>query len=254
MAELHSDLPNHSDTWEWQAQSQPKQFVYAPQLNQHIHSHWFKPNYWRENNAVMAVRVGRGKTYFIAHEGRTMVLRRYLRGGMVRHFTKDKFLYRGLAQTRVQREIDLLLYMHTHGLNVPKPIAGWCKQSTFIYRNALLLEAIPHAQDFHHLLCQEALPEILWQNAGRMVKQMHSLGVYHHDLNIHNILVDNEQTVWLIDFDRCERRPHDHKAEQWKSANITRLKRSLDKEQLQMNEYYMDDMQWQAFLNGYKAS
>ena len=254
MAEHHSDLSNHSDAWEWHAQSHPKQFVYAPQHNQDIHSHWFKPKYWQENNAVMAVRVGRGKTFFIAHEGRTMVLRRYLRGGMVRHLTKDKFHYRSLAQTRVQREIDLLLYMHAHGLKVPKPIAGWCKQSAFTYRNAVLLEAIPHAQDFHHHLCQAPLPEVLWHSAGRTVKHMHSLGVYHHDLNIHNILVDNEQTVWLIDFDRCERRPLENKAEQWKAANLARLKRSLDKEQLRMSDYYMDDAQWHAFLTGYQSA
>ena len=251
MAEPHIDSLNHTGAWEWQAQPQPEQFVYVPQCNQHIHSHWFKPHYWQEQNAVMAVRVGRGKTYFIAHEGRTMVLRRYLRGGMVRHLTKDKFFYRGLDQTRVQREIDLLLYMRTQGLNVPNPIAGWCKQSTFTYRNALLLEAFPHAQDFHHHLCKEPLAEDLWRHAGRMVKKMHDLDIYHHDLNIHNILADAQQAVWLIDFDRCEHRPQNNQAELWKAANIARLKRSLDKEQLRMNEYYMDESQWQAFLSGY---
>ena len=46
------------------------------------------------------------------------------------------------------------------------------------------------------------------------------------DLNIHNILLDEDEKVWIIDFDKC----YQQSGEKWKQSNLARLKRSFEKE------------------------
>jgi 3-deoxy-D-manno-octulosonic acid kinase len=58
---------------------------------------------------------------------------------------------------------------------------------------------------------------------GAEIARFHAHGVYHADLNAHNILL-TDASVWLIDFDRGELR---HPARAWQQANLARLKRSL---------------------------
>ena len=51
-------------------------------------------------------------------------------------------------------------------------------------------------------------------------------GVNHTDLNIHNILIDDKDKVWIIDFDKC----HQASEGRWRELNLERLKRSFLKE------------------------
>ena len=73
---------------------------------------------------------------------------------------------------------------------------------------------------------------------GETIKRFHSTGFYHPDLNVENILIDDAQNVFLLDFDR------------WKSrgakkrigiTNIERLKSSIRKTYGMSNEekYYV---------------
>lgn len=55
---------------------------------------------------------------------------------------------------------------------------------------------------------------------------MHQVGVNHTDLNIHNILIDDKDRVWIIDFDKCRFET----SGDWKHQNLDRLKRSFEKE------------------------
>lgn len=63
-------------------------------------------------------------------------------------------------------------------------------------------------------------------------------------------MIDQDDKIWLIDFDKCERRSHD---ENWKLANIDRLKRSLDKEDKLHTKFDITDAQWRNFLEGYRG-
>ena len=53
---------------------------------------------------------------------------------------------------------------------------------------------------------------------------MHNAGIHHHDLNMHNILVDEEETVFIIDFDRARIRKN--LGMRGRIANLRRLLRS----------------------------
>ena len=70
----------------------------------------------------------------------------------------------------------------------------------------------------------DALSLLTWVSIGRCIRRFHDLGVCHADLNAHNVLL-GEETVHLVDFDRCRLRADGL----WRDGNLVRLRRSLEK-------------------------
>ena len=81
-----------------------------------------------------------------------------------------------------------------------------------------------------------------------MIRRFHDHGVWHADLNANNVLIDNENRLYLIDFDRGRLR---QAAPQWQQANLDRLKRSLLKLQSKTESFYFAESDWQTLLGGY---
>ena len=81
----------------------------------------------------------------------------------------------------------------------------------------------------------------VYRRIGQEVRKMHDAGVNHTDLNIHNILLDDSQRVWIIDFDKCGHQAGDD----WKEGNLNRLKRSF------LKEVHKRQIQWQESDWGY---
>ncbi len=217
----------------------------------HIHAaqiSWFDPEYWAQQKAITGTTTGRGITYFIQYNGIAMVLREYLRGGVIAKFVKRHFWFNGLEHTRVYQEMALLDAMQQHGLNVPKPIGGLIQRCGVVYRNQILLERISGAQDFHAHCQHDFVDNVHWQALGAEIAKMHQMGVYHHDLNIENVLLDNAGKVWLIDFDKCKFMQPDP---QWQIANLARLARSIRKQRQQHADYCINEANWQAVLTSY---
>ncbi len=77
---------------------------------------------------------------------------------------------------------------------------------------------------------------------------MHNAQVNHTDLNIHNILIDDQQQVWIIDFDKC----YQQSGEAWKQGNLDRLKRSFVKE-VGKRDISWQQGDWQPLLEGYQS-
>lgn len=216
---------------------------------------WFEPEFWRQQNAITGTSKGRYTTYFVKYnEDSTainMVLRHYYRGGMIRHVSKDKFVFTGLTRTRAYQEFELLVQMTELGLPVPRPIAGMISRHLGVWcMNDILIEQIENASDGFHYLLANPLLDTEWEKIGQVIKMFHKNGIYHADLNIHNILIKQPSSdIYLIDFDRCEQRAPDIK---WQSQNLDRLKRSLLKEKRLHPTFNFSEQDWKCLLAGYQ--
>ena len=71
----------------------------------------------------------------------------------------------------------------------------------------------------------EPLAPAAWHAIGSCVRRFHDAGVCHADLNAHNVLLDADGGVHLVDFDRGSIRAPGA----WRTANLARLERSLAK-------------------------
>lgn len=209
----------------------------------------FSPQYWQDRDAVTGTSHGRGTTYFVRQDQQNWVLRHYRRGGMVGKLVKDSYLYTGIERTRPVAEYRLLAKLHQMGLPVPKPVAAHVERLGIRYRGDILIEQIPGARDLVAWLKEKALSAQQWQAVGALVRRFHDAGVYHADLNAHNILMAEDGKLWLIDFDRGACRADGV----WKEDNLARLLRSFNKEQGKLPGFHWQAQQdWQALMAGYE--
>lgn len=212
----------------------------------------FDAAYWQAQQAVTGHSHGRNTVYFVRAKtaATDWVLRHYYRGGLIGKLNRDWFAPVPPACSRALAEFRLLLWMHQAGLPVPAPVAARYQRRGWGYSADILLERIAGSQDLFGYLQQQALDAAQWQQLGSRVAQLHQAGVYHSDLNCHNILLDQHGQFWLIDFDKCRRRA----GQDWWPEPVARLQRSLLKEQRLRSPFYFTPTDWQAFLLGLGSS
>ncbi len=211
---------------------------------------WLDINYWRDRDGIAGQSTGRSTTYLISHPQGEYVLRHYYRGGAIRYISKDYYCYYGLEKTRIYAEFTLLEQLQAWNLPAPAPIAGRITRKGLLYKADLLMATIPNATDVFQRLCQHALTPSVWQSIGMTIARFHQHGVYHADLNCHNLMLDKAEKIWLIDFDRAEIKPM-HPS--WTTQNLARLYRSLVKEKNKNTLFYFDDNNWAQLLIGYDS-
>lgn len=210
----------------------------------------FTPSYWQQQNAVLGTAQGRGTTYFVQHKSNQWVLKHYYRGGLIGKVINDRYFFTGHQNTRAVREFSLLKKLQALSLPAPKPIAIQIKKQGLYYQADILTERIAHAKDLVAILQHQPLSDEQWQKIGGCLQQFHHHGIYHHDLNAHNILIDNHENIWLIDFDRGEQRAPE---KQWQQANMNRLLRSFNKEKQLYSDFHWRTEHWKMLLTGYLA-
>ena len=210
--------------------------------------------FWQERNAITGSAQGRGTTWFVkqsdnkSEQGKNWVLRHYYRGGLIGKIINDSYLFTSQKNTRAAREFTLLAHMQKLALPAPKPIAYRVTRHGLFYRADLLSSRIENAQDLVAILMKKSITDDLWFNIGKTIKRFHEQGIYHHDLNAHNILVDNNNKPWLIDFDQGEQRAI---KQDWQQKNIQRLLRSFNKEQNKLTTFNWLEKNWETLLAGY---
>ncbi|WP_434357290.1 3-deoxy-D-manno-octulosonic acid kinase [Parasalinivibrio latis] len=222
---------------------------YDPALLSESPEACFSADYWQQQGKISGSAKGRGTTWFIRGKELEMALRHYRRGGLFGKLVSDSYLFTGWESTRSYQEYVLLKWLAEQGVNVPRPVAARAVKAGLAYKADILVEKVPMAKDLVHLLEEESLPEEMYRQIGVMIAQMHQAGVNHTDLNIHNILVDADQKVWIIDFDKCARQSGDS----WHQDNLSRLKRSFYKEQERRSIHWQEG-EWSALLQGYEEA
>lgn len=172
------------------------------------------------------VEGGRGGVRYAPGEHGRTVIRHYRRGGLVARVLGDRFLYTGAPRTRPVREFAVLAAAHALGLPVPRPVAAQFLRGAVFYRADLATAAIEPALTLASLVAHGELAGFEWRALGRTIRRFHDAGVWHADLNAHNVLRDDGGAFWILDFDRgWLAPPRDH----WRRANLARLERSLRK-------------------------
>jgi len=192
----------------------------APQ----VEACWFDPGWWQAAGRLRVRQGGRGAIGFLDTPAGPLVLRHFRRGGALARLLGDRYLWLGLERSRGFREFRLLAALRGRGLPVPMPVAAHCRHRGLVFYTAdLLTRELPAAETLAERVGAERATREDAAAVGALLARFHAAGVYHADLNAHNIVWSGEG-MHLLDFDRGRlRRP----ARGWQLANLARLRRSL---------------------------
>ena len=216
-----------------------------------VDADWFVPEHWRKHGALRPQTGGRGGVQLIATPAGECVLRHYHRGGMVAKLMGDRYLWRGADATRCFAEFRLLAEIARLGLPGPAPVAARYQRHGLFYRADLITRRIADAQTLAESLAAGRLDAELARETGALVARFHRAGIWHADLNAHNVLVTTS-ALHLIDFDRGRLRAP---AEGWRLANLQRLHRSLVKlGAAAQGEAAFRATLWTPLLDAYEAT
>ncbi len=130
----------------------------------------------------------------------SVVVKHYFRGGLVRFLSKRRYLRWG--KPRCQAEYELIQKVRRLGINAPEPIAfayrgvlfyqGWLVTREIKYHRTLA--EISHADEQHaHTVMKTVLQYLL-----TLVNHK----ILHPDLHPGNVIVDRQNQVYLLDFDK----------------------------------------------------
>nr|WP_240503649.1 MULTISPECIES: 3-deoxy-D-manno-octulosonic acid kinase [Pseudoalteromonas] len=224
-------------------------YLLTPDINKDtIDLNWFDAQFWQAKNAIVATKEGRSTAWFFEHHQKVNVLKHYWRGGLVGKLLSDQYLYTGLKNTRVYQEFALLCQLEKLGLPISKPVAAKISRTGLVYRGSLITEAVKGAQSLCERLRAEPANHLALKKVAQTVARFHQAGVYHADLNINNILFDECDEVYLIDFDRGELKTP---SRTWQQANLSRLERSFNKEADKWPTFYFTQDDWLLLQQSY---
>ncbi len=207
---------------------------------------WFDP---RTFGGEAVGEGGRQAAWFVQGPFGAAVLRHYRRGGLRARLGRETYFWLGAARTRSFAEYRVLARLRAADVAVPAPLGAAYWRRGLGYRAAILVARIPGARTLAGCLAAapDAAPDAAlaaadgtaggttaWRKpravdplpVARAIHAMHEAGVSHADLNAHNILLDAQGRVWLIDFDRAAvgvASPGQRR------KNLLRLRRSLVK-------------------------
>lgn len=204
--------------------SQAGAMLYDARYADQFDAQWFDPEHWRARDAARPTAGGRGTSWFI--DGlEAWVLRRYRRGGLVGRWIHDSYVWTGEPRARPIAEWRLLAWAHDAGLPVVRPVAACYSRHGPGYRGALITARVA-GRSLAERVADGAPSARSWVAAGAAIRRCHAAGLDHADLNLHNVLVADDDAVWIIDLDRGVRRSSPGA---WSERNLARLTRSLDK-------------------------
>ena len=203
---------------------------------------WLKDGYGPALlNALEAIKAdradrlqgGRGIIYRVPFDTRGPALvRRYRRGGLVRHFVHD--LYRD-RPPRPFAELCTTVTAHERGVPTVEVLGAGVKWQSFgFYRGTLITREARGFLNWREWLhTQPSVEErrVVTEKILQAINTMHQSGICHADLNLTNILVrhdSGQSEALIIDFDRARLFPTPLPSSHRK-RNLARLRRSMEK-------------------------
>jgi 3-deoxy-D-manno-octulosonic acid kinase len=154
------------------------------------------------NDKTEGVLGGRGSIKRLELEGFGPVIIKYnTRGGLIRLFIERTYIRTGKPCNRI--EFEQLINASRFGVNVPEPVAFATRGSLF-YRGWLVLKEIKNSETLASVsLKDEARIAKLLNEIRRQVTILINSGLYHVDLHPGNILVNDNDEIFIIDFHKA---------------------------------------------------
>ncbi|MBL4712037.1 MAG: 3-deoxy-D-manno-octulosonic acid kinase [Gammaproteobacteria bacterium] len=202
-----------------------------------------------QSDTVASEGIGRAKVVYFSDEDKSFVLKHYYRGGLVASIVKDSYIGFDPDKTRAFQEFRLLKKMQELELPVPVAAAACAVKGLFSFRMDLITEEIKNVKTLADKLSGQPLTQDRWNSIGACIRLFHLHDIYHADLNTRNILLNDKDEIYIIDFDNSYFRRGENA---WKMANLLRLKRSLLKFKENTDSFCFDEKNWSAFLAGYE--
>ncbi len=221
--------------------------LYDASLVSQISESLFDPDRYPGAPEAPGYAGGRGSTLFIRHADQDWVLRHYHRGGFMGRWLDDQFVWLGLKNSRPYREYLLLEELARRELPSPIPVAARVLRRGLIYSADLITLQIPDVLPLSTRLASDGLADGGWRDVGRLIGRFHRENIFHADLTAHNLQIDSEDRLYLLDFDRGKVMAGPGS---WSDANLQRLHRSLRKISLDGSVSF-GAREWQALTAGY---
>lgn len=147
---------------------------------------------------------GRGVIKFVeVPDIGAVAVKQYCRGGLLSFFVKERYLTSN--PPRPALELKTLQEAQKLGVNVPAPL-GFAIEGRLVYRAWLFTREIPK---------HKSLSEIAQSDLGRLPGLVDKLvtqvciliasGIRHVDLHPGNVVVSEDDTVFLLDFDKADK-------------------------------------------------
>lgn len=209
----------------------------------------FDPDYWKTRPGSELFGSKRGESVRFSLHGRDVILRHYYRGGIVRKMITDQYLWLGKAMSRPWLEWSILERAGKAGLPVPRPVAACLCRTGFWYRAAIMMTYLENTEILAARLSTRKIRRKSWYQLGLLIKRMHAEGIRHADLNASNILIDQQDQFYLIDFDKARVM---NQLGDWQWGPLFRFRRSLDKFNREQGIHYTEN-DWQALMDGYQS-
>jgi tRNA A-37 threonylcarbamoyl transferase component Bud32 len=204
---------------------------------------------------------GRGNMRILCED---MIVRELVHGGLFKKVTGRRFL----SKSRSVRELSISNYLRENGIRTPEIPAVRFIRSGIFYSIDVITRLVPYSIDlltWLEKLGLEQKGEVLrfaqnnWQDnlftsvfyeTGVLVRKMHELGVYHADLHLKNILLDDQMNPWLLDLDKARQFPT--LPDFMRQMNLNRFFRSCRKWTENGRILLLPDYRT-SFLDGYKS-
>ena len=129
---------------------------------------------------------------------------------------------------------------------MPQPVAARYRVDGLDYRADLLTVELPVRLTLAQALRKEPAAGGQLDGGRTCIGALHAHGVQHADLNAHNLLLGDDEDVYVLDFDRGRIRARGA----WEQRVLARLRRSLAKVTADLPPRPIRRTQWRALLAG----
>ncbi len=209
----------------------------------------FDLGYWQASAKYENVTGGRGGSIKISLDGIPAILRQYMRGGMVTRVSSDRYLWLGRNRTRAWREWAILKLALEAGMPVPTPLGVCVCREGLSYRAAIITAYIKDTETLAERIAHSELGLKSWHRLGLLLQKFQRHRFRHADLNANNLLIDQRDQFYIIDFDKARVMRN---LDNWQWSPLLRLQRSLEKINRRQELHYRPS-DWQALIDGYQS-